>query len=71
MISHKVKVYPSKIHLAKKKQLVAFKHKGFWKCMDVKRDRDQVSNIYKLNTFNWKKKFRKKNLLWLIQVIKK
>ena len=47
----------------KKKQLVAFKHKGFWKCMDVKRDRDELQNIYKLNTFNWKKKFRKKNLL--------
>ena len=37
----------------KLKQLVAFKHKGFWKCMDVKRDRDELQNIYKKNKFNW------------------
>ncbi len=37
----------------KLKQLVAYKHKGFWKCMDVKRDRDELQNIYKKNKFNW------------------
>lgn len=37
----------------KKKQLLAFKHKGFWKCMDVKRDRDELQKIYKKNGFNW------------------
>ena len=31
----------------KKKQLVAFKHNGFWKCMDVKRDRDELLEVYK------------------------
>ena len=35
----------------KKKQLVAFKHKGFWKCMDVKRDRDELQLIHKKNLF--------------------
>tara|TARA_B100000686_G_C16587285_1_gene861372 strand:- start:91 stop:849 length:759 start_codon:yes stop_codon:yes gene_type:complete len=36
---------------AKKKQLCAFKHSGFWKCMDVKRDRDELIKIYKKNKF--------------------
>ena len=36
---------------AKKKELVAFKHYGFWKCMDVKRDRDELQKIYKKNNF--------------------
>ena len=39
----------------KKKQLCAFKHEGFWKCMDVKKDRDEVQKIYKNNKFNWKR----------------
>ena len=38
--------------VTKKKQLVAFKHYGFWKCMDVKRDRDELQKIYKKNGFN-------------------
>ena len=37
----------------KLKQLSAFKHTGFWKCMDVKRDRDELQKIYNLNKFNW------------------
>ena len=37
----------------RKKQLLAFKHYGFWKCMDVKRDRDELQNIYKRNKFKW------------------
>ena len=35
----------------KKKQLAAFKHYGFWKCMDVKRDKDELEKIYKKNKF--------------------
>ncbi len=38
---------------AKKKELVAFKHYGFWKCMDVKRDRDELQEIYKKNKFRY------------------
>ena len=41
---------------SKKKELLAYKHKGFWKCMDVKRDRDELQKIYKKNKFNWKGK---------------
>jgi len=39
----------------KKRQLAAYKHEGFWKCMDVKRDKDELEKIYKLNKFKWKK----------------
>ena len=37
-------------------QLYAYKHNGFWKCMDVKRDKDVLEEIYKKNKFRWKKK---------------
>jgi len=33
--------------VCKKKQLVAFKHKGFWQCMDTKRDKDKLDMILK------------------------
>lgn len=33
--------------MAKKKQLAAFKHTGFWHCMDTKRDRDNLNKIIK------------------------
>ena len=38
-----------------KGHLCAFKHKGFWKCMDTKRDKDVLENIYRKNKFKWKK----------------
>ena len=38
-----------------KKQLYAYKHSGFWKCMDTKRDKDVLELIYKKNKFKWKK----------------
>lgn len=33
--------------LAKKKQLMAYKHEGFWHCVDTRRDRDNLENILK------------------------
>ena len=33
--------------ITKKKQLLAFKHKGFWQCMDTKRDKDYLNSILK------------------------
>ncbi len=30
-----------------KGELFAFRHEGFWKCMDTKRDKDELENIYK------------------------
>ena len=29
----------------KKRQLMAFKHQGFWQCLDTKRDKDRLSKI--------------------------
>ena len=34
-------------NLAKKKQLSAFKHHGFWQCMDTKRDKDILDKLLK------------------------
>ena len=33
--------------ITKKKQLVAYKHKGFWQCMDTKKDKDNLEIILK------------------------
>jgi len=33
--------------VTKKKQLAAFKHEGFWQCMDTKRDKDKLDKILK------------------------
>ena len=38
--------YPLEI-ISKKQQLIAFKHKGFWQCMDTKRDKDYLEKILK------------------------
>ncbi len=37
---------------SKNNQLYAFKHKGFWKCMDTLRDKKVLEKIYKKNKFN-------------------
>ena len=29
-----------------KGELFAYKHKGFWQCMDTKRDRDYLEEVY-------------------------
>ena len=33
--------------LTKKKQLLAYKHQGFWQCMDTKRDKDRLEAIFR------------------------
>ena len=33
--------------MAQINQLNAFKHKGFWECVDTKRDRDYLNNLFK------------------------
>ena len=37
----------------KLKELNAFKHSGFWKCMDTLRDRNVLKEIYKKNKFKF------------------
>jgi len=39
--------------VAKTKQLYAFKHDGFWQCMDTKRDKDRLSKIIKNKKINF------------------
>ena len=31
--------------VTQKRQLIAFKHRGFWQCMDTKRDKDRLNKI--------------------------
>jgi len=37
--------------LTKKKQLIAFKHKKFWQCMDTLRDKENLETILKNNKY--------------------
>ena len=34
-------------YFVKKKRVKAFLHKGFWQCMDTKREKDLLEEIYK------------------------
>jgi glucose-1-phosphate cytidylyltransferase len=36
------------------KQLVAYQHKGFWKCMDALRDKIELEDLWKTNNAKWK-----------------
>jgi glucose-1-phosphate cytidylyltransferase len=39
--------------LTKKKELVAYKHKGFWQCMDTKRDHEYLEARYEKYKSKW------------------
>lgn len=41
--------------LAKEGQLIAFKHDGFWQCMDTKREMEKLEEMLLLGTAPWKK----------------
>jgi glucose-1-phosphate cytidylyltransferase len=41
-------------NIAKNQQLAAFKHFGFWKCMDALRDRVELENLWNSNNAKWK-----------------
>jgi len=40
---------------ANKKKLSAFKHRGFWQCMDSKRDKETLEKLSKMKKIPWKK----------------
>ena len=40
--------------LAKANQLNAYKHRGFWQCMDTMRDKDYLERIWASNQIPWK-----------------
>jgi len=42
-------------NLSKDKNLKAFKHEKFWKCMDTLRDKMDLEKIYNEKGFIWKK----------------
>lgn len=42
--------------LANNNELSAFKHDGFWQCMDTVRERDHLETIWKSGNAPWKKK---------------
>lgn len=42
-------------NLTKDNELVAYKHDGFWHCMDTIRDRDNLNEIWANKTAPWKK----------------
>ena len=35
-------------------QLMSYKHEGFWQCMDTKRDKDLLEDIWVSNSVPWK-----------------
>lgn len=41
--------------LAKEGELVAYKHEGFWKCMDTLRDKEELEYLWNSKTAPWKK----------------
>ena len=40
--------------LAAEKQLVAFRHEGFWQCMDTQRDKVLLEELWEKGTAPWK-----------------
>ena len=42
--------------VAQNGELIAFQHHGFWQCMDTKRDRDLLENLWQDDSAPWKKK---------------
>ncbi len=41
-------------NLAKAKELMAYKHTGFWKCMDALRDKIELETMWQNNQAKWK-----------------
>lgn len=41
-------------NLAVDNELMAFKHTGFWKCMDTQRDKNQLVDLWKSGKAKWK-----------------
>jgi len=40
--------------VARMGQLMAYRHDGFWQCMDTKRDRDSLEELWESGTAVWK-----------------
>jgi glucose-1-phosphate cytidylyltransferase len=44
-------------NLARDGQLMAFKHQGFWQCMDTVRDRELLDHLWATNRAPWKRQW--------------
>lgn len=42
------------VKLAEDRELVAYKHKGFWKCMDALRDKIELEHLWQTSQAKWK-----------------
>ncbi len=42
------------VEISKNNNLAAFKHDGFWKCMDAMRDRKELEELWNSNSAPWK-----------------
>jgi glucose-1-phosphate cytidylyltransferase len=42
------------VKLADDRELVAYKHKGFWKCMDALRDKMELEHLWQSKQAKWK-----------------
>ncbi len=42
--------------MARAKKITAFKHEGFWQCMDTQRDKNYLQNLLKKKKAQWQKK---------------
>jgi len=42
------------VHLAHDGQLAAFRHEGFWQCMDTPKDRQVLEDLWKTDRASWK-----------------
>jgi len=42
------------VQLAQDRQLVAYRHHGFWKCMDAMRDKIELETLWQNNEAQWK-----------------
>ena len=40
-------------HISKMGELMVYRHNGFWQCMDTKRDRDMLEEMWSLNNALW------------------
>ena len=41
--------------LSAKGELMAYRHEGFWQCMDTQRDREQLEKMWAENRAPWRK----------------
>lgn len=48
------------LDLAQQQQIVGYRHRGFWKCMDTMRDKEELEHMWQFNPLR-KKRQRSSN----------